>query len=213
MKNGASISYKINLQWLCTRIFLYFLKKIISALTHIMRIRHDFDVGEIALDSLKCYFNGPIHTCSSFLQDKNRMIKRGLEQINCTVKISVNSRYVCQSINTTWWRKWSWKLHGKLIRSCDLIGPVRSFQRNNGHATHQGKQNWPIGGCAILYTALSLYEIIKWHHTHRNSLYKQWKLGRIVTDTISTAVSGFFVVLVIYCLYSAKCWDNGYYLQ
>ena len=33
----------------------------LSALTHITRIRRD-----IALDSLQCIFNGPIHTCSVF---------------------------------------------------------------------------------------------------------------------------------------------------
>ena len=82
--------------------------------------------------------------------------------------------------NTTWWRQWSWKLHGKWIRSCYLIRPIRSFKRNIGHVTQQGKQNWPIAGCAIMYIALSLYEIIKWHHTHRNFLYKQRKLGRTV---------------------------------
>ena len=35
-----------------------------------------------------------------------------------------------------------------------------SFRINTGHVTHQGKQNWPIEGCAILCTHLSLYEII-----------------------------------------------------
>ena len=35
-----------------------------------------------------------------------------------------------------------------------------SFKLNTAHVTHQGKQNWLIGGCAILYTAFSLYQII-----------------------------------------------------
>ena len=35
-----------------------------------------------------------------------------------------------------------------------------SFKINTGHVIHQGKQNWPIGGCAILCTTLFLYEII-----------------------------------------------------
>ena len=75
--------------------------------------------------------------------------------------------------------------------------------------THQGKQNWPLGGCAILYTAPSLYKIIKWHHTHRNSLYKPGKLGRTATGTIGTAVSGFFVWwLEIYCICLAAVDDN-----
>ena len=90
-----------------------------------------------------------------------------------------------------------------------LFGPIRSFKINNAQVTLQGKQNWPIGGCAILYTALSLYEIIKWHHTQRNSLYEQWKLGRTVTDTIGTAVSGFFVlcrvVQSMLCQSSCRC--------
>ena len=76
------------------------------------------------------------------------------------------------------------------------FGPIRSFKPNNCHVTQQDKQNWPIGGCAILYTALSLYEIIKWHHTHRNSLYNQGKLGRAFIDTIGTAVSEFLVLYI-----------------
>ena len=31
-----------------------------------------------------------------------------------------------------------------------------------------------------MYTTLFLYEIIKWHHTLRKSLYKEGKLGRTV---------------------------------
>ena len=31
----------------------------------------------------------------------------------------------------------------------------RVIQNKNGHVTQQGKQNWPIGDCAILYTAFS----------------------------------------------------------
>ena len=64
--------------------------------------------------------------------------------------------------------------------------------------TQQGKQSWTIGGCALLYAAHFLYEIINWHHTHKNSLYKERKLGRTVIDTIGTPVSGFFVLLFQY---------------
>ena len=38
--------------------------------------------------------------------------------------------------NTTWWRQWSWKLHGKWIRSCYSIRWIGSFKLNNGHVTH-----------------------------------------------------------------------------
>ena len=88
--------------------------------------------------------------------------------------------------------KTAWQMN---LGHVTLLGPIRAFKINNGHVTQLGKKNWPIGGFAILYTALSLYEIIKWHHTHRNSLYKQGKLGRTVLDTIGTTVSGFPVLL------------------
>ena len=32
--------------------------------------------------------------------------------------------------NTTWWRQWRWKLHGKWIWSCDLIWSIKSFRIN-----------------------------------------------------------------------------------
>ena len=31
--------------------------------------------------------------------------------------------------NTNWWRQWCWKLHGKWMRSYDLIRPIRSFKK------------------------------------------------------------------------------------
>ena len=61
-----------------------------------------------------------------------------------------------------------------------------------------------------MYTALSLYEIIKSHHTHKNSLYKQGKLGRTVIDTIGTAVSGFLVLLFTSI---SDCTSTGLYSQ
>ena len=70
---------------------------------------------------------------------------------------------------------------------------------------HQGKQNWPIGGCAILYTTFSLYEIILWHHAHRNPLYKQAKLGGTVINTIGTAVSGPLCYLSYQCVCTSIC--------
>ena len=55
--------------------------------------------------------------------------------------------------------------------------------------------------------ALPLQEIIKWYHTHRHSIYKQGKLGRTVTDTIGTAVSGFFAVLfIMYTIVNLIAW-------
>ena len=40
---------------------------------------------DIALDSLQCYFNGPIHTCSVFCHEKS-CNKKGSRAKNCTVK-------------------------------------------------------------------------------------------------------------------------------
>ena len=34
------------------------------------------------------------------------------------------------------------------------------------------------------------YEVIQWHHTYRDTLYKQGQLGVTIIDTIGTAVSG-----------------------
>ena len=82
----------------------------------------------------------------------------------------------------------------KYSRYVTYLDQSWSLKINNGHVTHLGKQNWPIGGCTVLYATLSLYEIILWHYTHRNSLYKQGKLGRTLKDTVGTTVSGFLVL-------------------
>ena len=75
---------------------------LLSALTHITRIRRDFDVANSpryrtgSAPMLFQWSHSHMQHFSSRIPDKNRAIKRGLEQKNCTIK---KSRYVCQGTN------------------------------------------------------------------------------------------------------------------
>ena len=70
----------------------------------------------------------------------------------------IKNNFVCKN-NTTWWRHGVENCMANELGHMTIIRPISSFKINSGHVTHWGKQNWPIGACAIRHLPFSLYEI------------------------------------------------------